>query len=1730
MKQETRATEQQEESRQPPDGRPPPPSGQRFLSSFLRILPVALALLAILLLAADLRFLNRNWDEGMSLHPDERFLTMVATSIYFPEPCRAFLPHLNAEPPPVEAPQPDRDLGACLSEYLDTATSPLNPRNRGHGLFVYGYLPILLVRTVTEVLQIGDFAQVTLAGRAVSAVADLLTIVLAFFLGKRLYNSRVGLLAALLLSLSVLNIQNAHFFTVDTFTSLMTLLCVYLTVIVAEGRGRWGTFLLLGLAFGGAVASKVNVALFALIIVLAGLVRIWRRLEKEMPTGKALLMTAAELALSAALALVVFRLAQPYAFEGPGFLDVKPDVRYVENMATVQGLVSGKIDYYPSHQWTNRTPLWFPWKNMVLWGLGLPLGLAAWAGLAWATHRAWNKRDLRMIVPIGWTLFFFLYQGVQFVKSMRYNLPLYPLLCIFAAFLLLFLWEKARQSRIRRRMIAAGVLAGLVIGGTFLWATAFLQIYRRPITRLTASRWIYAHLTTDQGARLHLEDGGEVPIAIPNAQVYRAGEPGTVTPFTLPETATVTGLTIKHLEDVNHAQGKEAIHLRLTADQAGGELLAEGTIQGDWNGPAGDAAPGTVSFTPVTLQGGQTYYLHIRGERGTVKTWAVSLANEQWDDPIPMRVDGKDGFGIYRGLDLGPYGEDTPQKVRDLLHQLANTDYLCLTSNRLYDSIPRLPMRYPVTTRYYQALFDGSLGFERVATFTSYPSLFAWSVPEGIADKSDEERAAMGVWLGIPIPDQSAEEAFSVYDHPKVQIFRRTGRFDPDRAYAMLTEGIDFDRIARLRPIEVPKYRDLMLTEEEWQTQLAGGTWSELFRRDGWTNRLALPVWLLLIELIGLATWPLANFFLGKLRDGGYLPAKALGVLLLGYLSWLLAAGKLLPCTRGTIALVLGLLLLAGGLVGWFRRKELLHLLRTRRRLLLLEEGIFLGGFLLFLLIRMGNPDLWHPWFGGEKPMDLAYLNAIVRSTTFPPYDPWFAGGYLNYYYFGHVLDATLIKLTGIVPSIAYNLLIPLLYGLTWGGVFTVVYHLVHRRSDPEDDGWDRRAIWSGLAGVAFVAVLGNLGEYMLLLIKLGEISQVSLESSIPGLASLVRGVVGLWKALHNGLPVGIGSWYWDASRVMTRGEINEFPFFTFLYADLHPHMIALPYTLLLLTQLVALLREKVLPAGRLRWWAALLPSPGVLLGMVLILGALRCGHFWDFPTYLLLAVGGWAIVLYERHRRLNGALFGGPLLLALLLAVLSGLSYRPFWARYGAFYTSMQAWGGERTLIGEYLIIHGLFLFILVSYLWSETLGTGAREGLARLLGMVFRHWDRLPDLARRFSRWVHRRTLLRALLWGGGILLLVELFFFLPAQAPPPSWAEKVLPAAAFFKMRGQPLLGWLTLLALMALVLLLRRREEGPGRFVALLLLAGLGLTGGVEVLVVKGDIGRMNTVFRFYFQTWVLWGIASAAVLPRLWERVGTRWRPGARKSWRMALYILVGLCALYPLLATPAKINDRFPDTDLGPGLDGEAFMEQAVYGDEHGPIVLAEDAAAIRWLREKVQGSPVVLEGNALLYRWGNRISIHTGLPTIVGWDWHQKQQRGFVGPVVERRLQDLNILYGDPDIAKTLDLLRRYRVSYIVVGQVERYYYPAEGLAKFDQMVGTYLEQVYPAAGGAGEAIKPPPPTVSPYPVPAISSIAYPEPVPEGAAPSGAPAASAVSGPGTVIYRVLPAVWENAP
>jgi uncharacterized membrane protein len=261
----------------------------------------------------------------------------------------------------------------------------------------------------------------------------------------------------------------------------------------------------------------------------------------------------------------------------------------------------------------------------------------------------------------------------------------------------------------------------------------------------------------------------------------------------------------------------------------------------------------------------------------------------------------------------------------------------------------------------------------------------------------------------------------------------------------------------------------------------------------------------------------------------------------------------------------------------------------------------------------------------------------------------------------------------------------------------------------------------------------------------------------------------------------------------------------------------------------------------------------------------------------------------------------------------------------------------------------------------------------------------------------------------------------------------------------------------------------RERGLSilrRAIWILFGLGLSITMFVEVFVLKGDSGRSNMVFRFYNQAWLFFalatGLALVDILPQL-----RRWPRLIKYAWGFLLGVLVLGAASYPLIATNQKITDRWPDVQNPPHtLDGAAFMlgdinhqVPAIYRDEDRPLNIGLDYAAILYMQDHVDGSPVIVEGHTEEYRWGSRFSIYTGLPSVVGWSWHVRQHNSLLdGAIVDKRIDEVNDFYNTVDVQTAQHFLSKYRVKYVIVGDLERAYYDANGLGKFQEMVNQGL------------------------------------------------------------------------
>lgn len=447
----------------------------------------------ILLVAASFRFYGIAWDGGYLFHPDERKVLLVASELRLP---------------------------ANVAEFL-SADSRLNPK-----FFAYGSFPIYLLKglsifappIVLNVPWREDFVGLAMLGRALSTLFDLGTLVFTFLLARRLYNTTVGLMASACIAVTVLHIQLAHFYAVDTLLAFLIVVTMYFAARYAETKARRDA-LLLGVSFGLALATKITAAPLIVPIVVAvgraasertGDGERGRRGEGEnsSPTlpVRAILhrwlsqiwRTRKTLAQVAAVALGVFIVTQPYALLDP--------VRYFGAVGTELLVARGWLDYPYTRQYADTLPFLYPIAQSSVWGMSLPLGIFAWAGSACFVRRFWRERDWRDGLILSWAFVYFFATGGQYAKYLRYLLPLLPFLFIMASAYSTSLVTRHPSRFLRFTFYVSVFLA-------FVYSLAFVGMYSREHPWLTISKWIYANVPAQSTLAVeHWDDALPVPM------------------------------------------------------------------------------------------------------------------------------------------------------------------------------------------------------------------------------------------------------------------------------------------------------------------------------------------------------------------------------------------------------------------------------------------------------------------------------------------------------------------------------------------------------------------------------------------------------------------------------------------------------------------------------------------------------------------------------------------------------------------------------------------------------------------------------------------------------------------------------------------------------------------------------------------------------------------------------------------------------------------------------------------------------------------------------------------------------------------------------------------------------------------------------------------------------------------------------------------------------------------
>jgi len=587
---------------------------------------VAIPLGVVLLFALGLRLYGIAWEQSFILHPDEHAVLAAAWRIHLP------------------------DWPLSLSQLLDPEQSPLNPH-----FFHYGNLPFYLLKGVGSILS--NFNEslaewdLKLVGRGMSAVFDTGTVLLIYLLGRRLYNHRTGLLAAIFAAFTVLSIQLAHFCTVDSMLTFFVVLTVLLSAKVINNSNRHALWAAvpIGLILGLAIATKLTAAILLGVIVTAYALRCFKSPSDSITRSSfspgRIKSGLAGLAIIVPVAIITIFVTEPYIF-----IDWS---EFVAQTGWVRDAVVTRASDMPwTQQYIDTTPFLYQIRHLSIWGMGLPLAMAAWSGLLFTLAIAIKRRRKADLLLLAWIIPFFLIAGSMEVKFTRYLLPLVPFLCLVAACLFSALYERARG---KWRPFIIAVIA-LVIASSVFYSFAHVSIYSNlhPVVQVT--QW--ANTNVDREEMVAVEDGEVMP------------------------------------------------------------------------------------------------YL-----------------------------------GPYQVVRLRLHDEDSPEKMENIAEQLHDADYVIVFTNRAYGTIPRLPERYPLSSKYHGLLFSGELGFEMVYCATSYRRFLGVTfmddtfthvklpVPEGLDTCINN---------GIVINMGYAEETLTVFDHPMSMVFKKGTDLSQEELFDLL--------------------------------------------------------------------------------------------------------------------------------------------------------------------------------------------------------------------------------------------------------------------------------------------------------------------------------------------------------------------------------------------------------------------------------------------------------------------------------------------------------------------------------------------------------------------------------------------------------------------------------------------------------------------------------------------------------------------------------------------------------------------------------------------------------------------------------------------------------------------------------------------------------------------------------------------------------------------------------
>ena len=759
--------------------------------------------------------------------------------------------------------------------------------------------------------------------------------------------------------------------------------------------------------------------------------------------------------------------------------------------------------------------------------------------------------------------------------------------------------------------------------------------------------------------------------------------------------------------------------------------------------------------------------------------------------------------------------------------------------------------------------------------------------------------------------------------------------------------------------------------------------------------------WWLTLLAITVSFYPLLGILFRKFHDGGWIFSKAIGIAIAGWVLWYLSSLKLLKFTQKNavitliLCFVVNLLIVAITYVLKNRQEEKKSSFnewyqfdKEKLKSILTIEIMFFVMFLFWCYARGFKPEA----YGTEKMMDYGFMTSMMRTEYMPPLDPWFSGGTINYYYLGQYLATYLSRLSGVGVEFGYNLMLMTLAGVAFTQCYSLMYNVMHVFIKDRDL---RRRKTAG---------------------KHYELAKVKFDGIWCTCSGLIAGFAVVFAGnMHYPIYKHIKPWiekmqgkevssYWFPSStryigydpvIETDQTIHEFPSYSFILGDLHAHVINIIFVLAVLGLLFAWLLYRKQRMDDLRQGITI-QTPNflqeafhpIILLLGFFIGLFHMTNFWDFPIYFVVA---GAIILFSnaviyQFSRVSILLTAAQ---AVIILLISSVVCKPFTESFDQIATSIYI-TEARSMIHQMIILWGL-PFLICGYYVISRYRDLKDEGFITNKNVAYKKLQ-LEKKQERMEK----------------------------QEAAQGNHIQKLMMSYETTVVYGgekNKLFQWIESLEIADL-------------FVVIMALCAMGLIILPEIVYVK-DIypnhKRANTMFKLTYQGFILFGLCFGYILVRF-IRYG---RTKLRKVVAFIGLLLLLWTTGYSVTAMDSWFGDiRKPENYKG--LDASAFMQKEN----------EDDYLATNWLNENIVGQPVVLEANGDSYTFYERVSVITGLPTVLGWRTHEWLWRcgsdSGLPPEVSEREQDIELIYTSMDKESIMELLRKYQVEYLYVGKLE--------------------------------------------------------------------------------------------